>query len=212
MLGLLDPGGEDNVYEELLAKINKNKMSANILTVTVVDALSKLVYVAKSKKDKAPPNMLSKRQFAHVLGYICRREMLLEEVPDAVIRNVWNPRNIEKEMALNPNAVWGGSRYLFSSCQCGRPPNSALPRSKADQGGCGLLGLSFLLKQMFVFSVAGSSAALVVMQQIFRGKFTSFALRNTKIQFPHITAVIRPYENPRDKQNSKIKPPCFLNF
>ena len=65
---------------------------------------------------------------------------------------------------------------------------------------------------MFVFSVAGSSAALVVMQQIFRGKFTSFALRNTKIQFPHITAVIRPYENPRDKQNSKIKPPCFLNF
>ena len=77
MLGLLDPGGEDNVYEELLAKINKNKMSANILTVTVVDALSKLVYVAKSKYDKAPPNMLSKRQFAHVLGYICRREMLL---------------------------------------------------------------------------------------------------------------------------------------
>ena len=96
LLGLLDPGGEDNVYEELLAKINKNKMSANILTVTVVDALSKLVYVAKSKKDKAPPNMLSKRQFAHVLGYICRREMLLEEVPDAVIRNVCNPRNIEK--------------------------------------------------------------------------------------------------------------------
>ena len=68
LLGLLDPGGEDNVYEELLATINKNKMSANILTVTVVDALSKLVYVAKSKKDKAPPNMLSKRQFAHVLG------------------------------------------------------------------------------------------------------------------------------------------------
>ena len=61
LLGLLDPGGEDNVYEELLAKINKNKMSANILTVTVVDALSKLVYVAKSKKDKAPQNMLSKR-------------------------------------------------------------------------------------------------------------------------------------------------------
>ena len=50
LLGLLDPGGEDNVYEELLAKINKNKFSANILTVTVVHALSKLVYVAKSKK------------------------------------------------------------------------------------------------------------------------------------------------------------------
>ena len=76
MLGLLDPGGEDNVYEQLLAKINKNKLSADILTVTVVEALSKLVYVAKSKYDKAPPNMLSKRQFAHVLGYICRREML----------------------------------------------------------------------------------------------------------------------------------------
>ena len=41
LLGLLDPGGEDNVYEELLAKINKNKFSANILTVTVVHALSK---------------------------------------------------------------------------------------------------------------------------------------------------------------------------
>ena len=112
LLGLLDPGGEDNVYEQLLAKINKNKLSADILTVTVVEALSKLVYVAKSKYDKAPPNMLSKRQFAHVLGYICRREMLLEEVPDAVIRNVWNPRKIEKEMALNPNAVWGGSKYF----------------------------------------------------------------------------------------------------
>ena len=112
MLGLLDPGGEDNVYEQLLAKINKNKLSADILTVTVVEALSKLVYVAKSKYDKAPPNMLSKRQFAHVLGYICRREMLLEEVPDAVIRNVWRPQKLERQMACNPNAAWDGLKIF----------------------------------------------------------------------------------------------------
>ena len=112
LLGLLDPGGEDNVYEQLLAKINKNKLSADILTVTVVEALSKLVYVAKSKYDKAPPNMLSKRQFAHVLGYICRREMLLEEVPDAVIRNVWRPQKLERQMACNPNAAWDGLKIF----------------------------------------------------------------------------------------------------
>ena len=51
-VGLLGPGVKDNVYEELLEKIDKNKLSANILTVTIVNALSKLVYVAKSKKDK----------------------------------------------------------------------------------------------------------------------------------------------------------------
>ena len=74
------PGVKDNVYEELLAKIDKNKLSANILTVTIVNALSKLVYVAKSKKDKAPPTLLSKKQFAHVIGYICKKDILLEEV------------------------------------------------------------------------------------------------------------------------------------
>ena len=89
MVGLLDPGVKDNVFEELLAKIDKNKLSANILTVTIVNALSKLVYVAKSKKDKAPPTLLSKKQFAHVIGYICKKDILLEEVSDAVIRNVW---------------------------------------------------------------------------------------------------------------------------
>ena len=44
-VGLLDPGVKDNVYEELLEKIDKNKLSANILTVTIVNALSKLVYI-----------------------------------------------------------------------------------------------------------------------------------------------------------------------
>ena len=112
-LGILDPGGgKENVYDKLLATIDKKELTPNKITVKIVDALSKLVYVAKSKSDHGPTTMLSKRQFAHVLGYICNRDMRLEELSDKVIRNVWNLKKIEKQMASNPDVVWDGFKFL----------------------------------------------------------------------------------------------------
>ena len=53
-LGLLDPGCKtENVYVQLLETINKKEFTARSITVTIVDALSDIVYVAKSKTDKA---------------------------------------------------------------------------------------------------------------------------------------------------------------
>ena len=112
-LGILDPGGgKENVYDKLLTTIDKKELAPNKITVKIVDALSKLVYVAKSKSDHGPTTMLSKRQFAHVLGYICNRDMRLEELSDKVIRNVWNLKKIEKQMASNPDVVWDGFKFL----------------------------------------------------------------------------------------------------
>ena len=54
-LGILDPGGgKENVYDKLLATIDKKELTPNKITVKIVDALSKLVYVAKSKSDHGP--------------------------------------------------------------------------------------------------------------------------------------------------------------
>ena len=112
-LGLLDPGCKtENVYVQLLETINKKEFTARSITVTIVDALSDIVYVAKSKKDQAPKTLLTKRQFAHVLGYICNRDLTLGEVQDSVVRNVWNPRKMEKQLATNPNALWDGVKFF----------------------------------------------------------------------------------------------------
>ena len=112
-LGLLDPGCKtENVYVQLLETINKKELTARSITVTIVDALSNIVYVAKSKTDKAPKTLLTKRQFAHVLGYMCNRDLTLGEVQDSVVRNVWNPRKMEKQLATNPNALWDGVKFF----------------------------------------------------------------------------------------------------
>ena len=58
-LGILDPGGgKENVYDKLLATIDKKELTPNKITVKIVDVLSKLVYAAKSKTDHAPTTML----------------------------------------------------------------------------------------------------------------------------------------------------------
>ena len=59
-LGLLDPGCKtENVYVQLLETINKKEFTARSITVTIVDALSDIVYVAKSKTDPPTLPMLS---------------------------------------------------------------------------------------------------------------------------------------------------------
>ena len=70
----VNEGGQDNVYQNLLASIDRRNQSGSSITVGVVHALSKKVFLAKNKRrDKAPTTMLSKKQFAHVLVYICNR-------------------------------------------------------------------------------------------------------------------------------------------
>ena len=66
-LGLLDPGCKtENVYVQLLETINKKEFTARSITVTIVDALSDIVYVAKSKKDQAPKTLLT-----NFVVYLC---------------------------------------------------------------------------------------------------------------------------------------------
>ena len=113
-LGILDPGGgKENVYDKLLTTIDKKKITPKTITVRIVHALSKMVFLTQNrKKDQTPTNMLSKRQFAHVLGYICNRDMRLEELSDTVIRNVWRQERLAKQMASNPDVVWDGFKFL----------------------------------------------------------------------------------------------------
>ena len=79
-IGILQQSDEDRVYEKILARIAKSDVSSTTLSVTVVHALSKLVFLVKNKwKDKVPTTKLTKKQFVHILAYICDRNSTLEE-------------------------------------------------------------------------------------------------------------------------------------
>ena len=65
---LVNKVGQDNVYQNLLASIDRENLSGSSITVAVVHAFSKKVFLAKNKRrDKAPTTMLSKKQFAPLL-------------------------------------------------------------------------------------------------------------------------------------------------
>ena len=83
----VDEVDQDNVYQNLLASIDRENLSGSSITVAVVHALSKKVFLAKNKRrDKAPTTMLSKKQFAHVLVYICNRNVKLDELERPLLR------------------------------------------------------------------------------------------------------------------------------
>ena len=110
---LVDEVDQDNVYQNLLASIDRENLSGSSITVAVVHALSKKVFLAKNKRrDKAPTTMLSKKQFAHVLVYICNRNVKLDEVGDTLIRNIWNPPTLKKQFNSYPHALWPGLKFL----------------------------------------------------------------------------------------------------
>ena len=71
---LVDEVDQDNVYQNLLASIDRRNLSGSSITVGAVHALSKKVFIAKTSKNKprnkAPTTMLSKKEFAHILVYI----------------------------------------------------------------------------------------------------------------------------------------------
>ena len=103
---LVNKVGQDNVYQNLLASIDRENLSGSSITVAVVHALSKKVFFAKNKRrDKAPTTMLSKKQFAHVLVYICNRNVKLDEVGDTLIRNVWCPPTREAIQLISTCSV-----------------------------------------------------------------------------------------------------------
>ena len=72
---LVNKVGQDNVYQNLLASIDRENLSGSSITVGAVHALSKKVFIAKTSKNKprnkVPTTMLSKKEFAHILVYIC---------------------------------------------------------------------------------------------------------------------------------------------
>ena len=80
-IGILQQSDEqDNLYEKILARIAKSDVSSAVLSVKVVHALSNLVFVVKNRwKDKVPTSKLTKKQFVHILAYICDRNSTLEE-------------------------------------------------------------------------------------------------------------------------------------
>ena len=100
---LVNKVGQDNVYQNLLASIDRENLSGSSITVAVVHALSKKVFLAKNKRrDKAPTTMLSKKQFAHVLVYICNRFAIITEI--SLKNGVWGP----VEWVGDQLTGWGG--------------------------------------------------------------------------------------------------------
>ena len=77
-IGLIKQGEEENLYNNMLARIANSDLSSRNLSVSVVDALSSLVFLVKNKwKDKVPSTHLTKKQFVHILAYICDRRSTL---------------------------------------------------------------------------------------------------------------------------------------
>ena len=113
-IGILQQSDEqDNLYEKILARIAKSDVSSAVLSVKVVHALSNLVFVVKDRwKDKVPTSKLTKKQFVHILAYICDRNSTLEEQDKMRMRNIWNPKIMQDQMDSKPHALWPGLKYL----------------------------------------------------------------------------------------------------
>ena len=67
-------------------------------------------------RNNVPTTMLSKKEFAHILVYICNRNVKLDEVGDTLIRNIWNPPTLEKQFNSYPHALWPGLKFLVAPC------------------------------------------------------------------------------------------------
>ena len=55
--------GVDNVYENMLERIGKSNFGPKLLTVSMVDALSRLVFLVNNKWKEVPSSHLTKKQF-----------------------------------------------------------------------------------------------------------------------------------------------------
>ena len=105
-------GKEENLYDNILLRISRSDLSERILTASVVHSLSELVHIVKNKWQEIPNDRLSKKQFVHIVAFICDRKSTLEGQNNAKIRSIWRAETLQKELDANPNAPWQGLKYL----------------------------------------------------------------------------------------------------
>ena len=92
-IGLFDPTKAETgtpLYENMVLMVQRSNLSAKILTVGLVQNLAKLVVVANINKWQqiVPSDRLTKIEFVHLLGFICDRNLKIENVAKNLIRNV----------------------------------------------------------------------------------------------------------------------------
>ena len=93
-IGLFDPTKAETgtpLYENMVLMVQRSNLSAKILTVGLVLNLAKLVVVANINKWQqiVPSDRLKKIEFVHLLGFICDRNLKIENVAKNLIR--WGP-------------------------------------------------------------------------------------------------------------------------
>ena len=84
-IGLFDPTKAETgtpLYENMVLMVQRSNLSAKILTVGLVQNLAKLVVVANINKWQqiVPSDRLKKIEFVHLLGFICDRNLKIENV------------------------------------------------------------------------------------------------------------------------------------
>ena len=98
-IGLFDPTKAETgtpLYENMVLMVQRSNLSAKILTVGLVQNLAKLVVVANINKWQqiVPSDRLKKIEFVHLLGFICDRNLKIENVANikiSVRNGVWGP-------------------------------------------------------------------------------------------------------------------------
>ena len=93
-------GKVENLYENILLRISTSDLSERILTASVVHALSELVHIVKNKWQEIPNDQLSKKQFVHIVAFICDRKSTLEGQNNAKIRSIWRAQTSQKELGV----------------------------------------------------------------------------------------------------------------
>ena len=114
-IGLFDPTKAETgtpLYENMVLMVQRSNLSAKILTVGLVQNLAKLVVVANINKWQqiVPSDRLKKIEFVHLLGFICDRNMKIEDVAQNLIRNVWG--QAQKSSAAASQELWPGLKYF----------------------------------------------------------------------------------------------------
>ena len=114
-IGLFDPTKAETgtpLYENMVLMVQRSNLSAKILTVGLVQNLAKLVVVANINKWQqiVPSDRLKKIEFVHLLGFICDRNMKIEDVAQNLIRNVWGQD--QKSSAAASQELWPGLKYF----------------------------------------------------------------------------------------------------
>ena len=117
-IGLFDPTKAETgtpLYENMVLMVQRSNLSAKILTVGLVQNLAKLVVVANINKwqQVVPSDWLKKIEFVHLLGFICDRNMKIEDVAQNLIRNVWRQaQKIVLSSAAASQELWPGLKYF----------------------------------------------------------------------------------------------------